>query len=117
VSDTQPTARDARARLESMIRTDRVGMTVWSMTDVRAAIDALLTADRAQHRDEVLTEAARQQRTAAGRLPEHLAAAAPLVRTTADLIDPGCRALFKPARIRDAATDLLAARTTTPQEH
>lgn len=70
-----------------------------------------------RHRDQVLTEAAAQQRAAAQRLDEYgLAAAQPLLVALADTIDPTVQGMFVPARVRDAAADLLAARTTTAQE-
>ncbi|MGW2371752.1 hypothetical protein [Kitasatospora sp. NPDC001683] len=65
------------------------------------------------YRAEVLKEAAAQQQAAANRLPEHLTAARPLIRTVADLIDPAALAWFTPARIRDAAADLLATKETS----
>ncbi|MFJ2863711.1 hypothetical protein [Kitasatospora sp. NPDC087314] len=60
------------------------------------------------YRKEVLAKEAARQRAAADILPEHLAAVRPLIGTVADLIDPGALVWVAPARIRDAATDLLA---------
>ncbi|MFF1790792.1 hypothetical protein ACFVX9_30545 [Kitasatospora sp. NPDC058243] len=65
------------------------------------------------YRKEVLAEAATQQRAASDRLPDHLAAARPLIGTVADLIDPDALVWFAPARIRDAASELLATEETT----
>jgi hypothetical protein len=57
----------------------------------------------------ILREAATQQREVADRLPDHLDAVRPLINRLADLIDPDALVWFAPARVRDAATDLLAA--------
>jgi hypothetical protein len=56
-------------------------------------------------RDQALAEAAQRQRDIARHLPEHLAGAAAIVTTAADVIDPGVQVLFQPARVRDAAGD------------
>lgn len=63
------------------------------------------------HEQQACITAADRQRAIAARLPEHLAAVVPLLNALADVIDPRCREWFQPARVRDAATDLLAART------
>lgn len=72
---------------------------------------------RVEHRNLVLAEAAARQRATAQHLDEYgLAAAEPLLVALADTIDPTVQGMFVPARVRDAAAGLLAARTTAPQE-
>ncbi|MGW6912533.1 hypothetical protein ACWGB8_01725 [Kitasatospora sp. NPDC054939] len=93
---------DIPAAVTQLVYTDPTGI-VLSQNQAAAYLAHYWPAIKAH----ILREAATQQRQAADRLPEHLAAARPLIGTVADLIDPDALYWFKPARIRDAATDLL----------
>jgi hypothetical protein len=92
--NTQQSARDLLLDVISVTECANNGRTPEGLLD-------------AYRKEELAKEAARQ-RAAADILPEHLAAVRPLIDTVADLIDPDALVWFAPARIRDAATDLLA---------
>jgi len=93
------TTPDARFELETLL------------TDVHPVTRGMVLD---AYRDQILTEGAARQRAIARHLDEYgLAAVEPLLVALADAIDPTVQGMFVPARVRDAAADLLyAARAT-----